>query len=175
MLIYFDLGRPIIFKQKRVGLHGKVFEIYKFRTMKHSNSSKVKQSHLEDDRITKLGKLLRTLHLDELPQFYNVLRGDMSIVGPRPHELSQDKIFFNDYLSYKLRRNCLPGLTGLSQIKGFAGPIINENFLKKRIRYDAFYSSNVKFNFYLYIIFKTFIVLTFAFITLLRQKFGKGN
>ena len=159
IIVYFDLGSPIIFKQKRVGLHGKVFEIYKFRTMKNSNSSVIKQSHLEQERITKFGKFLRTSHLDELPQIYNVLKGDMSIVGPRPHEINQDKEFEKKYPKYMLRRNCLPGITGLSQINGFAGPIINEEFMHCRIHYDLVYNERIGVRLYFYIIFKTFILI----------------
>lgn len=161
VLIKLFMGSPIIFTQVRVGFHGRPFKIYKFRSMSVNKlSDDVKQSHLEEQRINKLGKFLRFFFLDEIPQIYNIIIGDMSFVGPRPHEIGQDKEFEKKYPKYILRRNCLPGLTGLSQINGFAGPILNEEFMHGRIHYDLVYNERIGVKLYLYIIFKTIILIT---------------
>ena len=173
ILIKLFMGSPIIFTQVRVGLHGKPFKIYKFRTMSVVKLSvEVKQSHLEKQRITKLGKFLRMFFLDEIPQMYNVIIGDMSIVGPRPHEIGQDKEFEKKYPKYILRRNCLPGLTGLSQINGFAGPIINDEFMHHRIHYDLIYNEKIGVKLYFYIIFKTIILIISQIYSIILKQYN---
>lgn len=156
ILIYFDLGRPIFFTQKRVGLHGRVFKIYKFRTMKKSNHRKVLQAHEEHERITKVGAIFRSSRLDELPQLLNVIKGDMSIVGPRPHEESQDKHFCNEIINYKLRHMVKPGLTGFAQVNGFTGPITDNQMIMKRIDYDLIWVRERNIFLYYIIILRTF-------------------
>ena len=134
ILVYLDLSSPIIFKQNRVGLHGRVFEIYKFRSMKHSNSLEVLQAHEETDRISKFGNFLRQSNLDELPQLINILKGDLSVVGPRPHEVSQDRLFSRTIENYTLRQKVKPGLTGYAQVVGLNGPIKSKDQLLQRTK-----------------------------------------
>ena len=162
LFVYFDLGRPIIFKQKRVGLNGKVFEIYKFRSMKHSNSTEVLQAHEENHRISKFGNYLRLSNFDELPQLINILKGDLSVVGPRPHEISQDRLFSRTIKNYNLRHKVMPGLTGLAQISGLSGPIKSQAQLIQRTEYDITWVNNKSIFLYFIIILRTFMVLVRA-------------
>lgn len=163
ILVYLDLGSPIIFKQNRVGLHGRVFEIYKFRSMKHSNSLEVLQAHEETERISKFGNILRQSNLDELPQLINILSGSMSVVGPRPHEISQDKYYLETIDGYHLRYKVKPGLTGHAQVNGFSGPIYNKNIILRRVENDIYWVNNKSMVLYFKIIFKTFLLVKFVF------------
>jgi putative colanic acid biosynthesis UDP-glucose lipid carrier transferase len=159
IFVYLDLGRPIIFKQKRVGLNGKVFEIYKFRSMKHSNSSKVLQAHEEEERISNLGNFLRLNNFDELPQLINVIKGHMSLVGPRPHELSQDLLFSNEVIYYKFRSRVKPGITGLAQANKLNGPLISKKMLHKRVKHDIYWVRKKSYCLYILILLQTFLMI----------------
>ena len=142
LLIKLDSRGNVFFKQKRRGLNGKVFSCYKFRTMKNDGTNSIKSTTLNDMRITKIGKFLRKTSLDELPQFINVLKGEMSIVGPRPHMVYQDNHYSEIIETYNLRYYVKPGITGLSQIKGFRGAIDCDKDMEDRVRIDIFYVRN---------------------------------
>ncbi|MEX0595969.1 MAG: sugar transferase [Candidatus Paceibacterota bacterium] len=162
--IFIKLSSPgsVFFVQKRSGMHHKIFHCYKLRTMKLNKQAEYKQATKNDKRITKIGYFLRITHIDELPQLYNVLIGDMSIIGPRPHMLYHTKIYSKHIPYYDLRLKTKPGLTGLAQIKGYVGEITHETDLKKRVLNDIYYvkKSSLKLN--LFILFMT-----------LKQFFGK--
>lgn len=138
--IYFEDGRPIIFKQTRVGKDGKEFTVYKFRSMRDAASLTPRFADQEEDRITKVGKFIRKRRIDEIPQFVNVLRGDMSIVGPRPEQpnfhkdLSEKIPFFNCRLMVK------PGITGWAQVNYKYTSNLEE--YKRKIEYDLWYVKN---------------------------------
>ena len=136
ILIKIFMGSPVILPQKRVGLHGKIFTLYKFRTMSFEKDSSGKL--LPDEmRITKLGAFLRKTSLDEIPQFYNVLKGDMSFIGPRPFMEEEIKALSKN--SFR-RHNVLPGLSGLAQISGR-----NEITVEEKISKDLEYVDNISF------------------------------
>lgn len=146
LLVRIKLGSPVIFKQKRPGLHEKIFTLYKFRTM---TDEKDKDGNLlpDDQRLTKFGKLLRSTSLDELPELFNILKGDMSIVGPRPLAV-QYLPYYND--TEKKRHSVLPGLTGLAQVNGR-----NTTNWPQRFAYDIKYVNHISFLMDLSIILKT--------------------
>ncbi|RDJ97816.1 undecaprenyl-phosphate glucose phosphotransferase [Paraburkholderia lacunae] len=132
---------PVFFKQKRKGADGRVFDIYKFRTMKlHTEQvGQLKQATRNDPRITRIGALLRRTSLDELPQFYNVLRGDMSVVGPRPHALEHDELYRNIVNGYLQRYRIKPGITGWAQVNGHRGETDRVEKMERRVEHDLYY------------------------------------
>ena len=146
---------PIFFKQKRTGLRGKDFYCYKFRTMKVNNEADTKQATKEDPRKTKLGDFLRKTSIDELPQFYNVWKGDMSVVGPRPHMLKHTKDYSALIDKYMLRHIIKPGITGWAQVNGYRGQTNYLWQMEKRVEYDVWYAENWNFFLDLKIIFLT--------------------
>lgn len=148
---------PVIFKQYRTGINGRRFKVYKFRSMEvHDESSnQVTQAHYGDPRITKLGAFLRRTSLDELPQFYNVLQGRMSIVGPRPHALSHNEHYKDQVESYMQRHKVKPGITGWAQVNGYRGETDTLEKMEKRVEYDLWYINNWSLGLDLKIIFKT--------------------
>jgi lipopolysaccharide/colanic/teichoic acid biosynthesis glycosyltransferase len=124
LLIALESRGPLIFRQRRSGLKGAVFTIYKFRTMTvMEDGADVTRARRGEGRITRLGLLLRRASLDELPQLFNVLKGDMSLVGPRPHALAHDQYFAQMVPEYAQRFEAKPGMTGLAQVSGFRGEI----------------------------------------------------
>jgi len=155
ILIILESGFPIIYKQKRGGNKQNEFNCLKFRSMKKNKDADKKAASRNDSRVTKFGKFLRKSSLDEMPQFFNVLVGDMSIVGPRPHMLKHDKMFSEYVSKYLLRHYVKPGITGLAQIKGYRGEIENNNDIETRILYDVFYVKNWSFLLDMNIIFNT--------------------
>lgn len=134
---------PALFKQKRYGIDGKPIEVWKFRSMKvMENGGKVIQARKDDDRITPFGAFLRRTSLDELPQFINVLRGEMSIVGPRPHAVAHNEEYRKLINGYMLRHKVKPGITGWAQINGWRGETDTLDKMEKRIEYDLDYIRN---------------------------------
>jgi len=135
---------PIIFKQYRHGIDGKQINVYKFRSMKvhEEEGGTVTQATLNDSRITPLGAFLRKTSLDELPQFFNVIQGKMSIVGPRPHALAHNEHYKEIVESYMKRHKVKPGITGWAQVNGLRGETDTIDKMKKRVEYDLFYIEN---------------------------------
>ena len=159
LAIYFEDGLPILFTQNRTGWDGRRFKIYKLRSLKKTQFDKTMQVTQGDKRLLKIGKLLRRYSIDELPQFYNVLKGDMSIVGPRPHMVEHDihySTLFNNFLK---RHKCNPGLTGWAQVNGLRGATPKPEIMEKRMDYDLWYLNNWTIWLDIYIIFKTFFAL----------------
>ncbi len=149
---------PIIFKQKRYGINGEELIIYKFRSMKVCDDGAIiKQAQKNDNRVTKLGAFLRKTSLDELPQFFNVLNGSMSIVGPRPHAVAHNEEYRKLINSYMLRHLVKPGITGWAQINGYRGETKTLEQMEKRIEYDLYYIRNWSFIWDLKIIFMTIL------------------
>jgi putative colanic acid biosynthesis UDP-glucose lipid carrier transferase len=145
ILIKLDSKGPVFFKQKRIGFLGRVFWCYKLRTMYINGEADTKQASEDDPRITRIGKFLRFTGLDEFPQVFNVLLGQMSIVGPRPH-MSADCAKFASVISgYKFRTVVKPGITGLAQIKGYKGLTKDFESIFHRYQFDAFYVRNASF------------------------------
>lgn len=133
---------PLFFVQDRLGENGKIFKVIKFRTMRVDNDCEERQASSSDPRIFKGGGLLRKLSVDEFPQFLNVLRGEMSVVGPRPHLEIHEREFENFYERYGMRRFAKPGVTGLAQIRGYRGEIKSPKDIRGRGRYDLIYVRN---------------------------------
>lgn len=151
---------PVFFLQKRYGFHEEVFNCLKFRTMVVNDESTTKTTSVNDSRITKVGKFLRKTSLDELPQFINVLKGEMSVVGPRPHMLSVDNYYKPKIGRYSLRSMVSPGITGLAQVNGLRGDFGDvEVEMKKRVLADAFYVRNWSFVLDLVITLKTIFLV----------------
>ncbi|XZF16659.1 sugar transferase [Chitinophagaceae bacterium MMS25-I14] len=142
LLIKLTSRGPVFFIQKRTGYKGVEFDCFKFRTMYLNPDADTVQAKSNDKRITFIGKMLRLTHLDETPQLFNVLLGDMSIVGPRPHMLFHTRYYGQTIPYYNLRHEAVPGMTGMAQIKGFLGEIIIERDLRKRIQWDIYYLKN---------------------------------
>jgi putative colanic acid biosynthesis UDP-glucose lipid carrier transferase len=141
LAIRLDSGGPIVFKQLRPGKKNKLFECYKFRTMTVNNTTEV-QATRDDARITQVGRFLRKTNLDELPQFFNVLLGSMSVVGPRPNMISQLEQYSKTIRQYKLRHFITPGITGYAQVNGFRGETRQQELMEKRVEYDVLYLEN---------------------------------
>lgn len=134
---------PVFFIQRRTGLNNREFNCYKFRTMVVNNESDVLQAASGDPRVTALGKFLRNSNLDELPQFINVLKGEMSVVGPRPHMLKHTEEYSRLISNYMLRHTVKPGITGWAQINGFRGPTSELESMEKRVKMDLWYLKNM--------------------------------
>ncbi|MCZ8144487.1 undecaprenyl-phosphate glucose phosphotransferase [Flavobacterium sp.] len=144
LLILIESRGPIFFKQGRPGLDEKEFFCYKFRSM-HQNVNTEQEASRNDPRVTRMGRFMRKTSIDELPQFFNVFLGDMSVVGPRPHLWSQNKAYANKIKKYMVRLYVKPGITGLAQVKGFRGEIETDEDMINRIKYDVFYIENWSF------------------------------
>ncbi len=142
MLIKLNSKGPVFFIQLRSGKNNQPFKCLKFRSLKVNDEANSKQVTKSDSRMTPLGKFLRKSNVDELPQFFNVFLGDMSIVGPRPHMLKHTTDFTNMYKQYMIRHFIKPGLTGWAQVHGFRGEIRDPELLRKRIEHDIWYLEN---------------------------------
>lgn len=137
--IKLDSKGPVFFLQKRVGCNGKLFHCIKLRTMIQNEDADEKPAEENDQRITRAGKFLRKSNIDELPQFFNILLGKMSIVGPRPHMVADCMRFSFVISSYKFRNLVKPGITGLAQLKGYRGPVKDYESIVNRYHWDAVY------------------------------------
>lgn len=142
LIIKLTSEGPVFFKQMRHGKNNVPFYCYKFRTMVINTNADVLQAKKDDQRITKIGRILRKRSMDELPQLVNVLLGEMSIVGPRPHAVPMNETFSKVIPVYMVRHTMKPGITGLAQSKGYRGEIINFHDLNSRFRLDIFYIKN---------------------------------
>ena len=156
VLIRLESPGPAIFRQRRTGYRGRVFTILKFRTMTVTeDGGQIRHATKGDARVTAIGALLRKLSIDELPQLWNVLKGDMSIVGPRPHALAHDEYYGALIPTYAARFRARPGLTGYAQVNGFRGETETLEKMKGRIDCDLEYLRNWSLRLDLYIIAKT--------------------
>ncbi len=142
ILIKFSSKGPVFFKQLRSGENNRTFYCYKFRTMKVNTKSDKLQATKGDSRITKIGAFLRKTSIDELPQFFNVLFGSMSVVGPRPHMLLHTEQYSNDINNFMVRHFIKPGITGWAQVKGYRGETKKLEDMEKRVKYDIWYLEN---------------------------------
>jgi len=138
----FTMCGPVIFKQKRNGLNGSVFFIYKFRTMRENGEADIMPARDYDPRCTLFGKFIRHTRLDELPQFFNVLKGDMSLVGPRPHMVAETEYYAERIGNYMDRLKIKPGITGWAQVNGCFGETTELWMMEKRVEYDIWYINN---------------------------------
>lgn len=145
LLIKLDSKGSVFFVQRRVGKGGRIFRCIKFRSMVSNDNANELQAQRNDTRITRLGKFLRFTNLDEFPQFFNVLIGEMSVVGPRPHMITDCNQFSKVVAGYKFRNMVKPGITGLSQVKGYRGPAQDFATIFRRFEFDAFYVRNASF------------------------------
>lgn len=145
LLIKLGSNGPVFFRQDRTGLDNKKFKCWKLRTMYMNGDANLRQAKRGDDRITPIGAFLRKTSLDELPQFFNVLLGNMSIVGPRPHMLLHTAQYSRVVDKFMVRHLIKPGITGLSQIRGFRGDTTNVHQMRGRVKLDIFYIENWSF------------------------------
>ncbi len=154
---------PVLFRQRRRGLNFAIFDVLKFRTMTcMEDGQKVVQAQAFDPRVTRVGRVLRRLSLDELPQLINVLKGDMSLVGPRPHALAHDAQWGEQVKTYGIRHQMKPGITGLAQVSGWRGEVTSENDIESRVREDLAYIRNWSLELDLKILARTFRAVLFA-------------
>ena len=142
LLIKLESSGPVFFKQTRNGIKYKEFICFKFRSMIENSDADIQQATKNDLRVTRLGKILRKTSLDELPQFFNVLIGDMSVVGPRPHMTRENERYSKTVNKFMVRHFVKPGITGLAQVKGYRGEIETEEDIVNRVKYDIYYLEN---------------------------------
>jgi putative colanic acid biosysnthesis UDP-glucose lipid carrier transferase len=146
VLIRLESEGPALFRQKRLGLNGEAFDILKLRTMTvRENGASIVQAAPGDARLTRAGRWLRTLSLDELPQLFNVVKGEMSLVGPRPHAVAHDRYYGGLIASYARRQSVKPGLTGLAQVDGLRGPTPTLGAMERRVERDLAYVDRASF------------------------------
>jgi putative colanic acid biosynthesis UDP-glucose lipid carrier transferase len=151
---------PILFKQRRYGVDGGEITVYKFRSMTVcEDGPQIAQATKNDARITRFGAFMRRTSLDELPQFINVLQGQMSIVGPRPHAIAHNELYRKLIKGYMIRHKVKPGITGWAQVNGYRGETETIEKMQKRIEYDLDYLRNWSLRLDLYIILKTVLVV----------------
>ena len=162
IFILLEDGFPILFKQKRTGWDGKSFNIFKLRSIKNAKKiNETIQVKAGDTRLLKVGKIIRRLSIDELPQFLNVLKGEMSIVGPRPHMTDHTKHYSKEVQNFMQRHKCLPGITGWAQVNGLRGPTDEEGSMNKRFQHDLYYIKNWNLMLDVYILIRTVFVVLF--------------
>jgi putative colanic acid biosynthesis UDP-glucose lipid carrier transferase len=164
-LIKLSSPGPVLFKQKRTGIYGKVFECYKFRTMKMNEDADYVQAVKDDPRTTKIGSFLRRTNLDEFPQFVNVLIGNMSVAGPRPHMLKHTELYSHLVDKYMVRHLVKPGITGWAQIMGYRGETRTLEQMEGRVKRDVWYIENWSF----------FLDLKIIFVTVVNMFKGEKN
>lgn len=165
LLIKISSAGPILFKQKRTGLYGQEFDCYKFRTMKVNDDADTMQAVKDDPRKTRIGDFLRRTNLDEFPQFVNVLRGDMSVVGPRPHMLKHTEQYSALIDKYMVRHLVKPGVTGWAQVTGYRGETKTLEQMEGRVKRDVWYIENWSF----------FLDLKIIVVTILNMFKGEKN
>ncbi|MBO4608775.1 MAG: undecaprenyl-phosphate glucose phosphotransferase [Lachnospiraceae bacterium] len=155
ILIKLTSKGPVIFKQERIGLHNKPFKMYKFRSMRVQSEKKEKKGWTtkNDPRVTSVGRFIRKTSIDELPQLFNILKGDMSLVGPRPERPQFVEKFMEEIPRYNVKHQVRPGLTGWAQVNGLRG----DTSIRKRVEYDIYYIENWSFLFDIKIILMTFV------------------
>ena len=154
-LIWLTDRGPTFYNAQRVGLNGKIFKMFKFRSMKVNDEADSKQATADDPRKTRFGNFLRRSNLDELPQFINVFKGEMSIVGPRPHMLAHTETYARLIDKYMVRHFIKPGVTGWAQTHGFRGETKELSQMEGRIKADIWYMEHWTIFLDLYIIYKT--------------------
>ncbi|TGV03836.1 undecaprenyl-phosphate glucose phosphotransferase [Flavivirga rizhaonensis] len=157
ILIKIESKGPVFFKQSRNGFNYEEFDCYKFRSMTPNENAHLHQATKGDQRITKIGAFIRKTSIDELPQFFNVLFGNMSVVGPRPHMVSHTNMYAQRVDKFMVRHFVKPGITGLAQISGFRGEIEEEKDIINRVKYDIFYIENWSLLLDLKIMLQTFL------------------
>jgi len=156
LLVRIDSRGPVLFRQERCGICGKRFAILKFRTMTVlENGRDVVQARAGDPRVTRAGRWLRRYSLDELPQLLNVLAGDMSLVGPRPHARAHDAFYAERIRDYGHRRSVKPGITGWAQVNGHRGPTPTLEIMSRRVDFDLWYARHASFALDLAILLRT--------------------
>lgn len=156
LLVRLESHGPALFRQRRTGLHGRIFTVFKFRTMTVAeDGATVRQATVGDARVTAIGAILRKLSLDELPQLLNVLRGDMSLIGPRPHAVSHDEMWGAQVPGYERRFRARPGLTGYAAVCGFRGEVKDLQAIVDRVESDNEYIDTWSFGLDLKIIWRT--------------------
>lgn len=156
MAIKADSHGPILFRQQRHGKDGRVFTCLKFRTMKPNDEADTLQATGNDMRITKIGRFLRNTCLDELPQFINVLKGDMSVIGPRPHMLHHTEMYSALIPGYMQRLAVKPGITGVAQVLGYRGETPEVADMARRVRLDLWYIRHCSFRLDMWVFLRTF-------------------
>ena len=156
LLIKLDNAGPIVFRQTRLGLGGKPFGILKFRTMNVVEDGElVVQATRNDARITRIGAFLRAASLDELPQLINVIAGEMSLVGPRPHAIAHDALYARLIPGYQLRQSVKPGITGWAQVNGLRGGTSTLDLMQRRVDFDIWYADRASIALDILILFRT--------------------
>jgi len=160
MATMLDSRGPVIFRQHRKGFNGRPFTIYKFRTMTVcENGASIRQACANDSRVTPLGSLLRSTSIDELPQLINVIRGEMSLVGPRPHAVAHDDEYSKVIANYAFRHHVKPGITGLAQVKGLRGETTKLELMERRVDLDLWYVNNWSMWLDIWILLRTCVVV----------------
>lgn len=142
LLVKWSSPGPVLFKQQRHGRHGRIIEVWKFRSMRLHDDCDVKQATRGDPRITPVGRFIRRTSIDELPQLFNVLRGEMSLVGPRPHAVSHNIYYSEKIIAYMARHRVKPGVTGMAQVNGYRGETDTIEKMQKRVEMDLEYINN---------------------------------
>ena len=155
VIIRLESRGPSLFRQWRLGRDGRPFRILKLRTLTVVEDGAVRQVTRDDPRLTQVGRVLRKLSIDELPQLINVIRGEMSLVGPRPHAIAHDHYYAGHIESYTQRQNVKPGITGWAQIHGFRGETAAIENMHQRVRFDLWYVRHAGFLLDLRILFAT--------------------
>jgi Undecaprenyl-phosphate glucose phosphotransferase len=146
LAIKVDTRGSVFFRQDRLGYRGVPFSIFKFRTMTVAeNGAEIRQAQANDSRVTRVGRWLRRLSIDELPQLLNVIRGDMSLVGPRPHAVAHDKHYATLIENYEIRQHVKPGITGWAQVNGLRGETADPELMRRRVVHDIWYAKNASF------------------------------
>lgn len=163
LAIKLDSPGPVFFMQQRLGFNNEPFSIYKFRSMVDGadKGGAVRQATRADDRITRIGRIIRATSIDELPQLLNVLNGTMSLVGPRPHAVSHNEEYGRQIRGYFARHKVKPGITGWAQVKGLRGETSDIERMRRRIEHDIYYTENWSLLFDVKILFTTLIVVLF--------------